>query len=394
MISISNAENVLKQYYLDVVKEQANSNVSPFFNAITRTSENICGKEVKLVIVKEGNQNVAGASEEGSIFASTSGNRYYNISLPLKNMYGSFEITDKLIRASSSSVGAMVGVLNAEMEGLINSAKSVFARMLFGDGDGLCCRIIKRVANGLFLVDSPKLALQGTFAKIRTLDGKETTIKVDGVDLENSTVLLADNISSLNVEGARICYNVVEGTEILGLASIFDGDKLYGYSKETEPYFRPNVSTIQKDKLTEYALMKMIDDISESGGRTNMIICSHATRRRIAALMSASRRIVNTTDVAAGVSSVLINDVPVYADKHCPEDRIYFLNTDDFVLNQLCDWSWLEDDKGGILNPVAKKAAFTATLVKYAELVCRRPCGQGLIKLALPEPEEETEAQG
>ncbi|MDE6690379.1 MAG: hypothetical protein K2K04_00255, partial [Clostridia bacterium] len=62
-------------------------------------------------------------------------------------------------------------------------------------------------------------------------------------------------------------------------------------------------------------------------------------------------------------------------------DRIYFINTDDFVLNQLCDWAWLEDEGGRILKQVAGKAAYSATLVKYAELVCKKPCGQGAIIL-------------
>lgn len=77
----------------------------------------------------------------------------------------------------------------------------------------------------------------------------------------------------------------------------------------------------------------------------------------------------------------MINDVPVYADKFCPDDRIYFVNTDDFALNQLCDWAWLEDEGGRILRQVAGKAAYSATLVKYAELVCKRPCAQGAIVL-------------
>ena len=69
------------------------------------------------------------------------------------------------------------------------------------------------------------------------------------------------------------------------------------------------------------------------------------------------------------------------SDRFCPEDRIYFVNTDDFVLNQLCDWSWLEDEGGRVLKQVACKAAYSATLVKYAELVCKKPYAQGLIIL-------------
>lgn len=40
---------------------------------------------------------------------------------------------------------------------------------------------------------------------------------------------------------------------------------------------------------------------------------------------------------------------------------------------------WLEDEGGKILKQIPGKAAFSATLVKYAELICKKPCGQAVI---------------
>ena len=58
---------------------------------------------------------------------------------------------------------------------------------------------------------------------------------------------------------------------------------------------------------------------------------------------------------------------------------MFLLNTDDFALYQLCDWEWLEDEDGKILKQSPGKAAYSATLVKYAELICKKPCGQAII---------------
>ncbi len=133
--------------------------------------------------------------------------------------------------------------------------------------------------------------------------------------------------------------------------------------------------------LTEEMLTDMLDYVEEScNSKINMIICSYKTRKKIAALIANDRRVVNTTDVRTGFGTIAVNDVPVYADKYCPDDRILFLNTDDFSLNQLCDWEWLEDESGKILKQMAGKAAYTATLVKYAELICKKPCGQAMLK--------------
>ena len=58
---------------------------------------------------------------------------------------------------------------------------------------------------------------------------------------------------------------------------------------------------------------------------------------------------------------------------------MYLLNTDDFVLHQLCDWKWLEGENGQILRQNPGYPTYSATLVKYAELICDKPCGQAKI---------------
>ena len=74
------------------------------------------------------------------------------------------------------------------------------------------------------------------------------------------------------------------------------------------------------------------------------------------------------------------NGIPIVADRYCPTGTLYLLNTNDFNLHQLCDWQWLSDDDGRVLKQIPGKPVYTATLVKYAELLCSRPCGQGMIK--------------
>ena len=58
---------------------------------------------------------------------------------------------------------------------------------------------------------------------------------------------------------------------------------------------------------------------------------------------------------------------------------MYLLNTNDFTLHQLCDWNWLENEDGKVLRQSENKPIYTATLVKYADLICDRPNGQAKI---------------
>jgi hypothetical protein len=88
---------------------------------------------------------------------------------------------------------------------------------------------------------------------------------------------------------------------------------------------------------------------------------------------------VPTVEIEGGLKTLEFCGIPVVADRFCPEGTMYLLNTDDFCLHQLSDWRWLEGEDGKILKQVAGKPVYTATLVKYAELVCSRPFGQGML---------------
>ncbi len=381
MLTIAKAEAALKDYYLDAVNAQLNAEISPLYNAITKTSENVFGKDVKISIARNTMEGVVAGSEDGSL-PTPRENRYTNITLPLKNIYGTIEITDKALRASANSTGAFVNLLNAEMEGLVSSAKASFARMLYGNACGWLTMTLSKKSAHVINVNNVKSFFKGLKVHIYTDPGITATIT--GIDIEGKTITVDTDLSGVTIEGCEdICIEGAYGKEIMGLASLFDGSHLYGISKSQDEYFRPYRREIAVDAVTEADLVDMIDTLEERyDGKVNMILCSFEARKLIASLLSPSRRIVNSADIKAGYSSIYVNDVPVYADKYCPDSRIYFINTNDFVLNQLCDWSWLEDEGGRILKQVPGKAAYSATLVKYAELVCKKPCGQGLIELA------------
>jgi uncharacterized protein YktA (UPF0223 family) len=381
LITIQNADAALKDYYLDAFSAQLNEDVSPFFNAIEKTTENVYGKDVKMTIVRNHMGNVIAGDEDGDL-PSPYANRYYTITMPLKNIYGTIEISDKALKASKDSSGAVVNLLNAEMEGLVKSAKANFSRMLFGNGKGYISTITSRPNDYNVVVSDPK-----SYSVGMTVDFvSENKIALKGAVIENvdiSTGMVTfDRVISEPIlkTGAYLVVSGAFNKELFGLKGIFDNDEIYGYDKDDEGYFKPVSYTTATTGLTESFLVDCIDGVESAyESKINMIICSYANRKRIAQNLMETRRIVNTTELTAGYTSLFVNDVPVYADKYCPDDEIYLLNTDDFTLNQLCDWEWMEDEDGKILKQVPGKAAYSATIVKYAELICKKPCGQGVI---------------
>ena len=151
MVTLSNANNALKTYYLGVLANQLNVGINPFLAKIEQTTADVWGREIKK-LVPYGLNGGVGSGSETSTLPAVGGNTYAEFTLSLKNLYGQIEITDKAIRASQNSVGAFVNLLNAEMEGLLEASKFNFGRMLYGDGSGLITKTTaqKKLSDGPF----------------------------------------------------------------------------------------------------------------------------------------------------------------------------------------------------------------------------------------------------
>ena len=84
-------------------------------------------------------------------------------------------------------------------------------------------------------------------------------------------------------------------------------------------------------------------------------------------------------ELEGGFKAISHNGIPVVADRFVDDDTLYLLNTDDFTMHELCDWNWLAGEDGRILKQNAGYPTYSATLVKYAELICDKPAGQAKI---------------
>ena len=143
MVTLSTADNALKQVYLGVVSNQLNTNINPLLARINQTTSDVWGKEIRKLAPYGINGGIGAGSEDGPLPSSAS-NSYAQFVLSLKNLYGKIELSDKAIRASENSTGAFVNLLNDEMEGLIKSSAFNFGRMLYGDGTGLLAKLLQQ----------------------------------------------------------------------------------------------------------------------------------------------------------------------------------------------------------------------------------------------------------
>lgn len=393
MVTLETAENALKTLYLGVVSNQLNTKTNPLFNKIKQSTADVWGKEVKKIAPVGINGGIGAGDEDGNLPASAQ-NTYATFTSTLKNLFGTIELSDKAIRASSNSAGAFVNLLNAEMEGLVKASQFNFGRMLYGDGSGLLgTGGINEGADNCLIVDNPKNFIEGMVIDISKQSAIGTpvrTARIIGMDRANSLVYFDKDVIDLVTpaqedDPAIKVYLTVQNSynkEITGLGKIFaqDGSELYGISREDNYFMIPQRVENIYSEFTDVVMQKMVDNLSEYyGSEVDFIVCSSGVKRAYQDYLTSFRSNIDVMQLEGGYKAISFNGIPLISDRFVPEGQMYMLNTKAFTLHQLCDWRWLEGENGKVLKQVAGKPVYTATLVKYAELICDHPAGQGVL---------------
>lgn len=382
MVTISSAENALKTLYLGVVADQLNTNVNPLLAKISQTTSDVWGKEIRKLAPFGLNGGIGAGDEDGELPTAGS-NSYAQFVLTLKNLYGTIEISDKAIRASQNNSGAFVNLLEAEMEGLIKASKFNFGRMLFGDGSGILAKAVSFEPN-VITVDTVKNVMEGMIVDVIRATSKATAVysrTIAEVDRVNKKITLAGSplTSSAVVAGDYVCVQGSYNKEITGLGAIFgNSETLYGLSRAANKWMTPYKATASQ--ISDVVIQKAIDNLEEIAGSTaDFIVCSAGVKRAYQEYLITNRSNVDVMNLQGGYKAISYNGIPLVSDRFAPEGTMYILNTADFHLHQLCDWRWLEGDNGKVLKQDSTRPVYTATLVKYADMICDRPIGQAVI---------------
>ena len=381
MVSLQSAENALKSFYLDAVKDSIDTKTTPFLAKVEQSTADVYGKDVKKVIRLGFHSGVVSGTETGDLPKSDAA-KYLKLTASLKNLYGTIEISDKAIRATQGNEAGLVNLLNSEMENLLKGAKFNFNRMVMGDGTGFLGTYELRDNRTEMVVENASLLEMGMVVNLCNFTGEpyenatqRTVLAIDPI--EKVVKLSGEPIPAGFVSG-RLYLDTVE-EELTGLAGLFNNSAVYGLSEDEYAKIKP-IDYFIDGSIDEQALLQIIDAVEErSGSAPNMIICSFGVRRALINYFTSMGTRLQTMELEGGYKSISVNGIPVIADRFCPKGTMYLINTDDFKLCQLGDWEWMESEDGKILHQIPGKPVYTATLVKYAELLCMRPNAQARI---------------
>ncbi len=374
MITINSAENALKTVYLGAVTELLNTKVNPLLAKIEQTASDVWGKEIRKA-AKYGLNGGIGAGDEDGNLPTASSTSYLQFVTSLKNLYGQIEISDKAIRASADGRGAFTDLLNSELEDLLTASRFNLGRMLYGDGSGKLCEITNSAAKK---VDSTRNLAVGLIVDVYSDEGSliSSGVKVTSVDYSTNIIALSEwneGISenySLYIQGSK-------DKEITGIGALFSpSETLYGLKRSDYPFL--NSVSENSNTLDEIVMQKLVDKLEMiSGSNIDYIACSAKAKYAYQEYMASFKRNIDIMELNGGYKTLSFNGIPVVYDRFVPEGQMIFLDTSVFKLHQLCDWRYLETENGKILRQNQNKPTYTATLVKYCDLICDRPNGQG-----------------
>ncbi|NCB48251.1 MAG: phage major capsid protein [Clostridia bacterium] len=382
MVTLTTAENALKSVYLNVLSEQLNINANAFLSKIKQTSKDVFGKEIIKLAPYGLNGGIAALSETGTL-PTASGHNFLQFKTSLKNLYGKICLSDKAIRASASNTGAFVNLLNDEMESLIKSSAFNLGRMIYGDGTGLLATAT--VTETVVTFDTVKSMVEGMKVDVfNSATPVALGATITYVDRQAKKVTFDAEIAF--VTGYTVFASASKGNEITGIKRLFDKTEanklLYGVDRTDYAWLYPyiNLNGGSDKDITDAMIQNAINSIEEeTGAQPDFIAVSGDVRTAYQTYLNTNRRNIDIATLAGGYKAMTYAGIPVVYERFVEDGEMYFLNSKDFNLHQLCDWEWLEGENGNILVPSSTTPTYSATLVKYAELICDRPGAQGKI---------------
>lgn len=373
MITLSEAENALKNIYLGTMSNLLNTTANPLLAKIEQTQADVYGNEIRTA-VRWGINGGVGAGDEDGDLPVASGNKYLQFTSTLKNLYGQISISDKAIRAGREGMGAFTDLLNAEITGLMEASKFNLARMLYGDGTGFLTSITA-VTDGVLTVQDTNNLIEGML-----VDVYSTSAGVDKVAAKIVSIDRTEKKVTLSVAPTvTVGYLYNQGSknkEITGIKSIFaTGGNLYGVPRSSIasllPYTKSSTGTLDDVKIQE-----VIDRVENFANCTvDFIAMSQIAKYSYLDFISSYKRNVDYMTTDTGFKAISFGGVPMVFERFVDSGTVYVMDTSTLKLHQLCDWRFLETENGNILRQAQDKPVYTATLVKYCDLICAKPNG-------------------
>jgi hypothetical protein len=413
---LANADAVLQNDYLPVVREQVNQKAILLFGytpeeltrgmgtanaakgetldyqGISRDANKVQFAGRKWIFTAHTKRNESGTmtSEDGAL-PSPGRQGWEDFEDRLRYAYKQIELTGQAIEVTESKVDTYVRLFEAETEGAINDLRWDLNRQAYGDQTGNLTGITADGSNTV---------------TVTTVQYLRVGMPIDVVNSSTDAILGSRNITAINSTTKVVTYDGTDltttpGTHVLcltgnwkkemnGLRNIIDSTtyptlhSTNGSSAGNEYWngkrYDGTATTFDEDQGQQ-----VLDDIGAEGWEAEIIITTRGVRRRYVNTLKAQKRFndADSGKLHGGFQFIDFNGVPFLTDDQCPKGFMFFLRPQDYLwiwLNNN-DFRWLQRD-GKILRKVeypVDKDNWRATVYRYNDLGNFRRKTQGMI---------------
>ena len=384
MITVSTAESALRNIYLETVIDEINNRTNPFLAMIAQNTKTISENTAR-VDIRYGNEgNVKAGTEEGILPKFSA--KHASVEVPLKNLYGTFQITDKALKAAQNTAGAHTALLGGEMKNLVSVAKANLNRMVYGNGEVPLAHTLSVTASA-FTVEQRFVSQfsSGMRLRLRRSDNTQVGPIVSVTNIGAGQIGFAPSITVPRADRLYVYAEEDEGMELNGIDSIFGDDKLYNLDREAHPDILPFSKWVDGSAagvskvVTEADISDFLYQLEEHARTmpTDIMLTHPTVLKALFEEAKHNRIAIESAEFEGGFKGFKFNGISVYGDVRCMPGVVYALDSTSWVMHQLNEWEWLEGEESRVLNQIPGTATYSATLVKYADLVCERPFTQG-----------------
>lgn len=407
--TLTNLDGILKDVYQNVVTEQI-ATFSPVAEKFEEVTEmEFDGRVVREAAIMSLNEGVSAVSEGGTL--PTAGNfDPQQFQIPMKYVYGSFQMTKQMMKSATSSKGAFKNAMSYSMESLIRNMKRERARMIWGNGSGTLALVNGTATDATLVVDAPGgvAGAAGGTRFIRkgmilaalnpsslaasdsaVLQGPVSAVATTGLSATVPSATHTDNylVVRMGTVAGTTVADTSYGKEPMGLLGLVDAgtyaSTLGGLSRSTYPQLNSRVQS-SVGALSLDAIQLNFDIADQLGdAEISMLACHHSVRRAYLALLEADRRYTSGDlkspdggTVAAKKRSskayVTFGDVPIVEDKYAPYGMLFGLDTRYFKKYVQIKGEWA-NESGAILRQVSGQDTWNAFYRLWENYHCSRP---------------------
>jgi hypothetical protein len=416
--STTQADAILQNYYLPVVREMVNQRAILLFGyspseleagsgtmnaaggetmdyrGLSRDADRVEFAGRKWVIALHTSRNESGtARAEGGTLPAPGQQGWADLEDKIKKEYKQIQITGFSMEVTERSVGSYLRLLETETVGAVNDLRKDLNRQAYGDGRGTLCQITADGTNTItvdnlqylrvgMIVDIINQSTDAVLASQRTITAINATTRVvtySGADVNASAgthVLALEGNWKLEVNGLRnITRSDLSQNYILHAIDSSVAGNEYWQAKQADG----GNTTFDEDQG-----QLLLDRIGAEGWETELILTTRGIRRRYVNTLKAQKRWndANAGTMHGGFKYIDYNGFPLVFDDDCPKQHMFFIRPEDYMWVNLNgqDFRWMNRD-GAILRKVENPDldAYKATLYKYCDLGIERRKTQGVI---------------